>query len=182
MRVLFIIPRDPPPKLRERAAWYDIHTHTHTDTHTHIHTHTHTGHLRHSCTVPSCPVAHIGVVTRNCDLTLRPRRSINFHDFVSKALVKDPRTRPTAVMLLQHKFPASAPSTAVLAELVQRAKMAIARRAQAQAQAQSAAAAALADDTGDDALIDAGAHEHVSLPYVAACVCLRLCVLTVLQG
>jgi hypothetical protein len=82
MRVLFMIPRDPPPRLRDRAAW-----------------------------------------------------SINFHDFLAKTLVKDPRLRPTALMLLQHKFVQTAPGTAALAELVQVAKARAAERARAAAAA-----------------------------------------------
>jgi serine/threonine protein kinase len=65
MRVLFIIPREPPPRLSKPERW-----------------------------------------------------SLHFHDFLSKALNKDPRARSGAAALLEHKFLKSAKSFSILAELV----------------------------------------------------------------
>lgn len=76
------------------------------------------------------PMRVLIMVQKNATPRLKQRDkwSPEFHDFLQKCFIRDPKTRPTAEMLLKHPFVANCKPKSLLAELVQEAKKSIEKR------------------------------------------------------
>eukprot|EP00698_Gefionella_okellyi_P000233 TRINITY_DN10198_c0_g1_i1.p1 TRINITY_DN10198_c0_g1~~TRINITY_DN10198_c0_g1_i1.p1 ORF type:complete len:450 (-),score=114.11 TRINITY_DN10198_c0_g1_i1:102-1451(-) len=106
------------------------------------------------------PLRVLFMIPRDAPPTLTDQTlwSANFNSFVKDALQKDPRARPAAAVLLQHKFVSAAPSNALIADLVQNV-VEIQQRSQ-HTPALSASATSVTDDDGDTGTIVAPSQQQ----------------------